>query len=63
YDEEGKLIKVSQRISGNLKISESVKWTDSFNLTKIVSKPVSFKFNIEGDAKLYAIRFDDLFWD
>ncbi|MEC9035289.1 MAG: sialidase family protein [Verrucomicrobiota bacterium] len=63
YDEEGKLIKVSQPISGKLKISETIKWTESSDLEKMISKTVSFKFSLEGDAKLYAIRFDELFWD
>jgi len=63
YDEKGKPIKVSQPISGHLKISETIKWAESSKLTGIISKPISFKFTLEGGAKLYAIRFDELFWD
>ena len=45
------------------KVRESIKWKDDLKLTKFVSRPVSLKIDLSADAKVYAIRFDDLFWD
>ena len=63
YNEEGKILTNSETISGNIKVREVVKWTKDFKLAKHVSKPVSLKFELKGNAKIYSIRFDDLFWD
>ena len=63
YNEEGKILANSETISGNIKIGEVVKWAKDFKLAKHVSKPVSLKFELKGNAKIYSIRFDDLFWD
>lgn len=63
YNEEGKILVNSEIISGNIKIREAVKWAKDFKLAKHVSKPVSLKFELKGNAKIYSIRFDDLFWD
>ena len=63
YDEENDLIASSRIISGDLKVRESIKWKDDLKLTKFVSRPVSLKIDLSADAKVYAIRFDDLFWD
>jgi sialidase-1 len=63
YNEEGKILANSETISGNIKIREVVKWAKDFKLAKYVSKPVSLKFELKGNAKIYSIRFDDLFWD
>ena len=63
YNEEGKILVNSETISGNIKIREAVKWAKDFKLAKHVSKPVSLKFELKGNAKIYSIRFDDLFWD
>lgn len=63
YNEEGKILANSETISGNIKIREAVKWAKDFKLAKHVSKPVSLKFELKGNAKIYSIRFDDLFWD
>lgn len=62
-NEEGKILANSETISGNIKIREVVKWAKDFKLAKYVSKPVSLKFELKGNAKIYSIRFDDLFWD
>ncbi|MBD27790.1 MAG: hypothetical protein CMO38_00910 [Verrucomicrobiaceae bacterium] len=63
YNEEGKILTNSETISGNVKVREVVKWTKDFKLAKHVSNPVSLKFELKGNAKIYSIRFDDLFWD
>ncbi len=63
FDEEGKLIKISAPVTGGLKIREPVAWPDGFALDDHVSKPVSVRFDLEGGAKLFAIRFDELFWE
>ena len=63
YNEEGKILTNSETISGNIKVREVVKWTKDFKLAKHVSNPVSLKFELKGNAKIYSIRFDDLFWD
>ena len=63
YNEEGKILANSETISGNIKIREVIKWAKDFKLAKHVSKPVSLKFELKGNAKIYSIRFDDLFWD
>ena len=63
YNEEGKILANSETISGNIKIREVVKWAKDFKLAKHVSKPVSLKFELKGNAKVYSIRFDELFWD
>ena len=63
YDEKNDLIASSRIISGDLKVRESIKWKDDLKLTKFVSRPVSLTIDLSADAKVYAIRFDDLFWD
>ena len=63
YGEKNDLIASSRIISGDLKVRESIKWKDDLKLTKFVSRPVSLKIDLSADAKVYAIRFDDLFWD
>ena len=34
-----------------------------FKLNQQVSRPVSVRLELEGDAKIYALRFDNLFWE
>ncbi|MED5471473.1 MAG: hypothetical protein VX577_06980, partial [Verrucomicrobiota bacterium] len=63
YGEKNDLIASSRIISGDLKVRESIKWKDDLKLTKFVSRPVSLKIDLSADAKVYAIRFDELFWD
>lgn len=63
YDEQNDLIASSRIISGDLKVRESIKWKDDLKLSKFVSRPVSLTIDLSADAKVYAIRFDDLFWD
>lgn len=62
-DSAGNLIKTSEPVTGGLKVREPVQWPDGFRLDKYVATPVTVKSEPEGDAKLYAIRFDELFWD
>jgi hypothetical protein len=59
----GKLIKTSHQVTGGLKVRQPVEWTDGFKLDEHVSKPVSLRFDLEGGARLFAIRFDKLFWE
>jgi sialidase-1 len=63
FDEKGKLVRTSKPMSGGLKVREPVQWPDGFKLDDHVSKPVSLRLEIEGGAKLFAIRFDKLFWE
>ena len=62
-DPDGKLIKSSQAITGGFKVREIVQWPDGFKLDKHVATPVTVQFQLEGDAELFAIRFDELFWE
>jgi sialidase-1 len=62
-DPAGKLIKTSKPITGGFKVREPVQWPDGFKLDKYLATPVTVKFELEGEAKLYAIRFDELFWE
>jgi hypothetical protein len=62
-DPDGNLFKTSKPLTGGLKVREPVQWPDGFKLDKYVATPVTVKFELEGDAKLYAIRFDELFWE
>ena len=45
------------------KFRKSIAWMNDFKLTDFVSRPVSLKIELSADAKIYAIRFDELFWD
>ena len=36
---------------------------NGFKLDKHVATPVTVQFQLEGDAELFAIRFDELFWE
>ena len=62
-DPDGKLIKSSQAITGGFKVREFVQWPNGFKLDKHVATPVTVQFQLEGDAELFAIRFDELFWE
>ena len=62
-DPNGTLIRTSMPITGELKVREIVQWPDGFKLDRYVATPVTVKFDLEGNAALYAIRFDDLFWE
>jgi sialidase-1 len=61
-DPAGNVIKTSKPVTGGLKFREPVQWPDGFKLDRYVATTVTVRFDLEGDAKLYAIRFDDLFW-
>ena len=63
YNEENELITTSRIISGDKKFRKSIAWMNDFKLTDFVSRPVSLKIELSADAKIYAIRFDELFWD
>ena len=63
YNEENELITTSRIISGDTKVRKSIVWMNDFKLTDFVSRPVSLKIELSADAKIYAIRFDELFWD
>ena len=63
FDEKGKLIRTSQPITGGLKFRKSVPWPEGFRLDAHVSKTVSVRFELTGGAKLFAIRFDEVFWE
>jgi hypothetical protein len=63
FDEGGQLIKSSIPITGGLIVREAVRWPDGFKLDDHVSKPVSIRFDLEEGATLFAIRFDELFWE
>mgnify|MGYP005690671299 FL=1 len=62
-DPNGEIIKNSEPITGGFKAREIVKWSDGFKLDKYVATPVTVRFELEGNAELYAIRFDKLFWE
>ena len=63
YNEENELITTSRIMSGDTKVRKSIAWMNDFKLTDFVSRPVSLKIELSADAKIYAIRFDELFWD
>ncbi|NIP95603.1 MAG: hypothetical protein GWO24_20025 [Akkermansiaceae bacterium] len=65
FDEEGKLITTSKPIAGGrgLRVREPVTWPAGFKLDPHVSRPVSLRIDLTGDAKLFALRFDQLFWE
>ncbi len=63
YNQENELITTSRIISGDTKVRKSIAWMNDFKLTDFVSRPVSLKIELSADAKIYAIRFDELFWD
>lgn len=63
FDADGNLLKTSKPVTGGLKVREPVQWPDGFTLNEYVSVPIAVKFDLKGDARLYAIRFDELFWD
>ena len=46
-----------------IKTREIVQWSDGFKLEKYVATPVTVRFELEGNAELYAMRFDKLFWE
>jgi hypothetical protein len=58
-----RLIKTSKPVTGGLKVKEPVQWRDDFKLGIYVATPLTIQFNLEGKAKLYAIGFDELFWE
>lgn len=62
-DADGNLVQTSHPISGGLKVRERVSWPEEFTLGPWIASPVSLRFDLQGGAKLYAVRFDDLFWD
>ena len=61
-DPKGKIIKTSEPITGGFKMREIVQWPNGFELDKYVATPVTVRFELGGNAELYAIRFDKLFW-
>jgi hypothetical protein len=42
---------------------EIVQWPNGFELDKYVATPVTVRFELGGNAELYAMRFDKLFWE
>ncbi|MCP4195374.1 MAG: exo-alpha-sialidase [Planctomycetaceae bacterium] len=62
-DADGKLLATSQTLKGGRKIKEPVTWPSTLQLHEYVSRPVTFRFDLEGEAEIHAIRFDDLFWE
>ncbi len=62
-DPAGKLIKTSKPLTGGLKVGEPVQWPDGFKLDQYVATPLTVRFDLEGEAKLYDIGFDELFWE
>jgi len=62
-DAAGAQLAASKPIRGGLEIGEPVEWLNGFELAPVVSTTVSVRFEMEGDAELYALRFDDLFWE
>ena len=63
FDRDGNLIGASKPLSGGLKIEEPIQWVDGVKIDKYVATPVSVKFELRGDAKLYALKFNNVFWD
>ena len=63
FDADGNLLQTSHPISGGLKVRERVSWPEEFTLGPWIASPVSLRFDLQGGAKLHAVRFDDLFWD
>lgn len=63
FDRTGNLISTSKPLRGGLKIEESIQWVDRVKIDKYVATPVSVKFELRGDAKLYTLKFDDVYWD
>lgn len=63
FDAAGKLIKTSHPVGGGLVVRQPVTWPDGFKLDGYVSEPVSLRFDLSGRAGLFAIRFDELFWE
>lgn len=63
FDEQGKLINTSKPITGGFKPDAAVQWPDGFKLDDHVSRPVSLRIDLTGAAKLYALRFERVFWE
>ena len=62
-DPKGKMIKTSEPITGGFKMREIVQWPNGFELDKYVATPVTVQFELRGNAELYVMRFDKLFWE
>ena len=62
-DSKDRTIGRSQSIAGGVSVRAPIKWMDGFKLHQQVSRPVAVRFELEGDAKIYALRFDNLFWE
>lgn len=60
---EGEVIRKSLALKGGLKVREVVLWPDGFKLDPYVSEPVFVRFELEGGAKVYGLRFDRVFWE
>ena len=60
---DGKLIKTSEPVVGGLKIRELVAWPQGFRLDPYVSTSVVARIELQGSARVYALRFENLFWE
>ena len=60
---DGKMIRRSLALKGGVKVREVVLWPDGFKLDPHVSEPVFVRFELEGGAKVYGLRFDRVFWE
>ena len=60
---DGKMIRRSLALKGGVKGREVVLWPDGFKLDPHVSEPVFVRFELEGGAKVYGLRFDRVFWE
>ncbi len=63
FGPDGTLIKTSKPVTGGLKIRAPLEWPDGLELDSLVSTPVTARFDLEGGAKLFALRFENLFWE
>ena len=63
FGPDGTLINTSKPVTGGLKIRTPLEWPAGLELDSLVSTPIAVRFDLEGDAKLFALRFDDLFWE
>ena len=63
FGPDGTLIETSKPVTGGLEIRAPVEWPGGFELGPLVSTPVTARFDLEGGAKLFALRFENLFWE
>lgn len=63
FDESGTLLNSSKPLTGGLRTRQLVRWSKGFTLNDHVSKPVTLRFDLTGEGKIYGLHFDRVFWE